>query len=282
MVVIVLRQSAMNTDSQLKALAAAVMLVFAGIGGVAGTVAAQSSGNTTQSAGNVAVGVDQAGNYEVTVTVTSDGSAVEGATVDVTSDSAYAGTGSYQTGADGTVTLPAPAEPTSVTVVASGDDWSTEPVSAELESKSFMNFGQRVSYFVHGLLDGTDSEGGIGQFVSEFVKKNNPSNDNKPDHAGKPEHAGGPDKANNGKPEQAGGPDKANNGKPEQAGGPDKANNGKPEHAGGPDKSNEEKSDDASGEDGQDDETPDEETDTRGNGPGGDGHPGNGNGNGKK
>ena len=41
-----------------------------------------------------------------------------------------------------------------MTVVASGEDWSTEPVSAELEAKdSFMNFGQRVSYFVHGLLD---------------------------------------------------------------------------------------------------------------------------------
>jgi hypothetical protein len=248
----------MNTDNQLRALAAAVMLVFAGITGVAGTAVAQTSGNTAQSAGNVAVGVDQAGNYEVTVTVTDDGTAVEGATVDVTSDSAYAGTGSYQTDADGTVTLPAPAEPTTVTVTASGEGWTTEPKTKALDARSFANFGQRVSYFVHGLLDGTDTEGGIGQFVSEFVKKHNPSNDNKPEHAGKPEDAGKPDKANE-------------NGK---QGAKDK-DKGKPDHAG-------EKGDDAEKErtesDGEDEKG---NNGNGGNGPDRDDNPGKGNGNGQ-
>lgn len=215
----------MNSNKQVRTLATALMLVMASLAGVAGVAAAQSAGNTVQSAGNLGVGVEQADGGTAVVTVTAGNMPVEGATVDVTSEGTYTGTGTYETNADGTVSLPAPAETATVTVTATSGEQSAE-TTAVLEARSFANFGQRVSYFVHGLLDGTDTNGGIGQFVSEFVKKNNPSNDNKPNHAGKPDKTG--------KPDHAGKKAQKDKGKPDHADKSDEKK-GKPEHANGDD-----------------------------------------------
>ncbi|EJN59773.1 hypothetical protein [Halogranum rubrum] len=261
----------MNAHRKVSTLAITMMLVLAGLTGAAGTVVAQSAGNagntgtgdTVSAAGNVAVTVEQVGNASGAVVTVTDGDVpVENATVDVTSDTTYAGTGTYQTGAEGTVSLPAPAETTTVTVTATSGNHSAT-TTAELEALTFESFGQRVSYFVHGLLDGQRTEGGIGQFVSEFVKTHNPSNDNKPDHAGKPDKAGKPDHAG-----QNGEKDKA--GKPENAGekGNEDKQTGKPDHANGKDKAKDDESEEEQTDDAQADESDSDRRPDRGNGNG--------------
>jgi hypothetical protein len=75
--------------------------------------------------------VDVASNDDgaATVTVTRDAAIVENATVNVTSDTPYAGNGSYTTDTNGTVSLPEPAETVNVTVAATeGDDEATTDV----------------------------------------------------------------------------------------------------------------------------------------------------------
>jgi|GEM_PF-3194209 len=69
----------------------------------------------------LSVGVVQHDDKTATVTVTRNGNAVEGASVNVTSESAYAGTGTYTTDANGTVSLPAPDHDGSIAVTASHD-----------------------------------------------------------------------------------------------------------------------------------------------------------------
>ncbi len=59
-------------------------------------------------------------------------------------------------------------------------------------------FGQRVSAFVHQLLEDRDGVRGIGPDVAEFVLGNNPAADKIPDHAGPP------DEGERGPPDQAG------------------------------------------------------------------------------
>lgn len=110
-------------------------------------------------------------------------------------------------------------------------------------------FGQVVTAFVHGLIDGSndtndtnttnDSAVPLGQQIAAFVVANNPGN--APDHAGpggQPPHAGAGNET--GKPAHAGGanetgqPDHAGQPGDEKRGGPDKDNGGggPPAHAG--------------------------------------------------
>ncbi|MGQ4556312.1 hypothetical protein [Halobellus sp. GM3] len=72
---------------------------------------------------DLAVDVDQRSETgEAVVTVTANDSALENATVDVTSDSPYAGNGTYETDANGTVVLPNPTEAVSVQVNATANE----------------------------------------------------------------------------------------------------------------------------------------------------------------
>ncbi|WP_311173785.1 hypothetical protein [Halobellus ordinarius] len=69
------------------------------------------------------------------VTVTENGSAVENATVNVSSESAYAGNGSYDTNENGTVALPNPDETVTVQVNVTAND-TTESTQVELVPQS--------------------------------------------------------------------------------------------------------------------------------------------------
>lgn len=74
-------------------------------------------------AADLSVGVEQGPDTgEATVTVADNETAVENATVTVTSESGYAGNGTYETDANGSVALPEPNETVSVTVNASSDN----------------------------------------------------------------------------------------------------------------------------------------------------------------
>ena len=168
------------------AIMAVVMLVGMAVSGVAGAA--------TTSTEQLAVDVSQDA-ADVTVTVTANGTAVENASVTVDAvNASYAGDGTHTTDANGTVSLSSPSENLTVDVTAVKGNATASTtvglVAVENDEPEFGSFGQRVSWFVHSLLGDEDTEGGIGQAVSEFVQSNNPSNDNKPDHAGKPDTAG--------------------------------------------------------------------------------------------
>jgi hypothetical protein len=101
--------------------------------------------------------------------------------------------GTYETDANGTVTLDAPSTGVRVSVTATVDNRTastTTTLYAAGEDDETDAFGQRVQAFVHELLASGDSGPGIGQAVSEFVTANNPGADNRPDHAGPPADAG--------------------------------------------------------------------------------------------
>ncbi|WP_136688458.1 hypothetical protein [Halorhabdus amylolytica] len=198
----------------------------------------------------LAVSVTQAGNdADVTISVTDNGSAVPNASVDVealtvlrdsdgeteanetedrTEDVTIGGT--YETDANGTVTLDAPERNVRVSVTATVDD-RTASTTTVLEGDDVEEaFGQQVQAFVHRLL--ASSGPGIGPAVSEFVTENNPGADNRPDHAGPPAHAGpgenvtdDDDRDKRGPPEHAGaGGNEADD--------DDRDKRGPPEHAG--------------------------------------------------
>lgn len=93
-------------------------------------------------------------------------------------------------------------------------------------------FGQRVSAFVHELLDDRPHDKPFGQLVSGFVTANNPGAAQRPDHAGPPAHAGPKDDGERGPPAHAGPPDKGD------------SERGPPDHAGPPDKDDEDDEDD--------------------------------------
>ncbi|WP_372911707.1 hypothetical protein [Salinigranum sp.] len=161
----------------------------------------------------LAVSVVQNSDGTATVTVTDDGTAVENASVDVTSDVAYDGNGSYETDATGTVGLPAPDENLTVTVTAvNGSEEVTTTADLELvENGGYANFGQWISSYVQQLKDEGYFGKEFGQKVSEFATENNPDADNRPDHAGPPERGEGDaeadgeadDEERRGPPEQA-------------------------------------------------------------------------------
>lgn len=178
-------------STQLTAALVAVMAMTAvAVPAVAGTAAT----------GDLTVSVDQpAAGDEATVTVTANGTTVTNATVGVATvnDTRYEGNGTYLTGENGTVTLPAPAENVTVNVTASADNSSaTTQVTLLAESNASSDdgtaddpwavtpdgpFGQAVAEFVHSLLD----NGGVdGRTVSEFVVEHNPGADHRSDDAG--------------------------------------------------------------------------------------------------
>lgn len=177
--------------------------------------------------GSLAVSVDQHEDGSATATVTHNGTAVENATVDVNAtDGNYSAAGTYETDANGTVSLSAPEENVTIDVFAEYDN-DTASTTAELvvaentSTQEFDSFGAHVSWFVHQLLDGWDDERGIGQVVAEFVTENNPGN--APEHAGPPaagssQHGGG-----NGGNQTAVHGQSGENGRPDHAGGNGKA-----------------------------------------------------------
>jgi uncharacterized membrane protein YgcG len=137
----------------------------------------------------LAVDVVQNADGTALVTVTDDGSAADNVTVNVTSDVAYAGSGSYTTDTTGTVDLPTPEQNVTVTVTAvNGSEEAT--ATAELtvvENGGFENFGLWVSSYVDQLKNEGYFGKEFGQKVSEFATENNPGADKKPEHAGPPE-----------------------------------------------------------------------------------------------
>ena len=138
--------------------------------------------------GSLAVSVDQHEDGSATATVTHNGTAVENATVDVNAtDGNYSAEGTYETDANGTVSLSAPEENVTIDVFAEYDNdtantTATLVVTGNSTTQEFDSFGSRVSWFVHQLLGDRGDTRGIGEFVSEYVVANNPGN--APDHAG--------------------------------------------------------------------------------------------------
>jgi hypothetical protein len=141
----------------------------------------------------------------VLVTVTDNDTAVEGATVAVEADGNYTDEGTFETDANGTVSLdPADENETvelEITAEHDGETATTSLTLGEEEAERPASFGQRVSQFVHELLGDEDREGGIGQAVSEWVREHNPGKAKGPgDKAGgPPEHAGASEKGNQSK-----------------------------------------------------------------------------------
>ncbi|MFC6614861.1 hypothetical protein ACFQAS_07810 [Halopenitus salinus] len=170
-----------------------LLIAVVAIGAMAGVAAAE---------GDFGVTVDDAGN-EPTVTVTENDSAVENATVNVTTaegqNVTYAGEGEYTTDENGTVGLPAAEENVTVEVTATAGNESvstTVDLTAgdDDESAEDTPFGQLVREFIQQT---DDRDGGIGSAVSEFVTSNNPGNaDDAPGNAG--DAPGNSDRANDG------------------------------------------------------------------------------------
>lgn len=124
-----------NLKPLLTALVAVLVAVgvttAAGAGAVSWTGDLNDLGVSQNAAGTLSLAVDQnASTGEPVVTVTSNGTAVENATVIVEGD-AYAGNGSYATDANGTVTLPEPNESVTVNVTAA-DDGATASLTVTL------------------------------------------------------------------------------------------------------------------------------------------------------
>jgi len=203
---------------------------------------------------------------EPVVTVTDNDTAVENASVNVTTvdeNASYAGEGDYETDANGTVELPAAEEDVTIGVTAEYEnesasttvDLTTGEEDAEAEGQPF---GQLVREFIEDI---EDREGGIGAAVSDFVTENNPGN--------APEHAGGP-----GGPDEADGDDDAENesdapgngNAPDHAGSgadDDDGERGPPDHAGpgGDDADDDAENDDADDDDAEDDDADDDAED---------------------
>ena len=201
---------AMSSKRTITAVALAGLLLLSAVaaaGSVAGYTAATATAND-----DLSVAVENVGNDGATVTVTANGSAVENASVNVTAadNASYAGAGDYETGPNGTVSLPEPNETVTVSVTAASGTLSastTATLNADEPDEEPGSFGQMVSAFVHQMLNAGDREGPLGRAVSAFVTANNPGSEHRPDHAGKPADAGKPDHAGTadaGKPAHAG------------------------------------------------------------------------------
>lgn len=218
-----------------------VTSVFASVGAVA-----------AETDGDLAVTVDDGD--DVVVGVTSNGTAVANATVDVAAtdeNTSYNGTGTHTTDEAGEVALPDPVENVTLSVTATADNetaTTTVTLTAdadgddgnETDNESATNFGSVVSQYVENQQN--ESNESIGLSVASFVVANNPGN--APDHAGPPSHAGPPtdDDDDNesddkrGPPSHAGGPsdngDDSNDDDDNESN--DKKGGGPPSHAGGP------------------------------------------------
>lgn len=141
--------------------------------------------------------VEQDDDAEATVTVTYSitGERVDGADVNVSpvdDNASYVGTGDYTSDENGTIELPAPDETVEVAIEAAAENLSGS-LTVELENASTAEgnesaFGQRVSAFVHSLVNGDSQDRRIGLIIAQWVTANNPGN--APDHAGPPEDVG--------------------------------------------------------------------------------------------
>ena len=149
-------------------------------------------------------------------------------TADTETDGGYAGEGTYTTGADGTVELPAPDDGVRLQVsVDAGDRTTTSEVT--VNGGVGVPFGQRVALLVQQLLQG-DGNVIVGQAMSEFVRGNNPGN--APESAGPPEDRGNGSDAEQGPPEDRGNGSDAEQGPPEDRGNGSDAEQGPPEDRG--------------------------------------------------
>lgn len=221
---------------------------------------------------------------EPVVTVTSNATAVENASVNATTvegqNVTYVGEGDYETDANGTVTLEPAEEDVTINVTATVGN-ETAATTADLVAPSEnepANFGQLIREFI---MDIDDRSGGIGDVVSEFATSNNPGN--APDHAGAPGNASdAPGNAGgNASDDRQGPPEHAGNGS--EAGPPDHdGGNGSDDGAsGGADDDGTESSSNGDGasDNGDDDAGPDNDIgpgNGAGSGNGGNGSPGNG------
>ena len=116
---------------------------------------------------------DEMSDDETTGDETEDGTS-DNETTDNETDGGYAGEGTYTTGADGTVELPAPDDGVRLQVsVDAGNRTTTSEVT--VNDGVGVPFGQRVALLVQQLLQG-DGNVIVGQAVSEFVRGNNPGN----------------------------------------------------------------------------------------------------------
>lgn len=205
------------------------------------------------------IGVEQDDDANVTVTITDNWTAVEGANVTVETveeNASYAGTGNHTSDEDGEVALPAPEETVDVNISAVFENKSASTTSTLFNESDFEEgnqtpFGQLVSEFVHGLKEDNNTTG-IGPLVAKFVLEHNPGNP--PDHAGPPAfhfdngnftpgppaHAGPKDDGERGPPDHAGPKDDADSeDDDDRRGPPDRARgngggNGNPGGNGGP------------------------------------------------
>jgi len=160
--------------------------------------------------GHLEVAVEDADD-EPTVTVTQNNTAVENATVVVSvvdaENESYAGSGEYQTDANGSVDLPTPEKDITVDVTAS-DDERTVSTTVELtadeeedDTAEGTPFGQLMRDFIENI---SDREGGIGAVVSDFATENNPGNASDDAGDGNDDDGNASDDGERGPPDHAG------------------------------------------------------------------------------
>ena len=157
-------------------------------------VAVASPAFATTGTDALTVGVSQSDG--VVVTVTANGTAVENASVSVSTlnNSTYAGVGSDTTDENGTVVLPTPANNTTVHIAATKGNQSAETTmtlaapAKEDASSSDGPFGQQISSFIKRLLSGENVRH-PGRVISSWVTAHNPGSEHKSDHATEHGHA---------------------------------------------------------------------------------------------
>lgn len=237
-----------------------VLSVFAP--GVVGVAAA--AGNTGTGVGNqpLSIGVHQ-GAGAVVVSVSHNGTAVENATVNVTADTAYNGTGAYPNGTDaaGILRIPEPEgnRTVNVTITAEKGNLSGETLvtlrGTNGTGPGFVPFGIRIAAFVDSL-QASGGITGIGPYLSSYIHMDGPPGQadggpavgppQQPQAAGNGNGQGPP--AHAGPPEDRGPSSDGERGPPEHAGPPDDTgadDQGPPDHAGPPDDRDAENADDA-------------------------------------
>jgi len=219
----------MSPKQRFAAIALSALLVLSVVGPALAVAQTETPEQTdTGDGGELTVDVRNGGNDTVVIVVEDENGSVEGATVTVSAveetddenetptetatetptenetsdnetsdnetDDGYEGTGTYTTGADGTVEIPAPDEGVRLQIsVEAGNRTTTSEVT--MNDGVGVPFGQRVSLFVQQLLQ-QDGNASVGQAVSDFVRANNPGN--------APEDAGNQSDGERGPPEDAG------------------------------------------------------------------------------
>ena len=151
--------------------------------------------HATLFADELAIDVWQDNASEVYIDVTYGGEPAAGAEVNVTGD--YEDAGDYTTNENGTVSLQAPTNDTTIDVLVSYKNDTAEgtyDIIAENDSDGNNDFAKSLVAFIDSLKsDGV--EGPLGLRIAAFVHKNNPASAD--DNAGPPEHAGPKGTANN-------------------------------------------------------------------------------------